>query len=89
MITLQVPTFDEFCDYKFVKFVKIKVKNKPSTDNYNKLIRLLPGMPQGGTAALEKLIKTREPIDVSHFYDIRQGGKSLNKLKGHYVTIVD
>lgn len=89
MITLQVPTFDEFCDYKFVKFVKVKVKNKPCTKDYYKVVKHLPGITQGGTDVFDNIVLTKKPGKVVDFYDIRQGGKSLSKLKGYFVTVVE
>lgn len=85
MITVSVPTFDEFNGYAFVKNVQVKIKNKPDHKDVNKITRLLPGFccgPVGPTPLADLLAKGKK--DVRTFYDARQ---RTSKLRGHYVTI--
>jgi hypothetical protein len=48
MITIQVPTFDEFDNYAFTGYADVKIKNKPDWKDVNKITKHLPGIPQGG-----------------------------------------
>ena len=88
MIHIQVPTFDEFNGLKFKEYKTIKLKNNPNTVDYNKITALLPGIPQGYCSSLETLRKTKKPIPVTDFYDIRQG-KGVKKLKGYFITVLN
>lgn len=88
MIHLQVPTFDEFNHLKFNGYKIVKIKNKPNTDDYNKITTVLPGLPQGYCSAIYEIGKTKEPIEVTRFYDGRQG-KGVNKLKGYFITVLN
>ncbi len=86
MITVRVPTFDEFQDYAFVSFVNVKIKNKPDYKDVGKITRLLPGLCQGGvgpTPLADLLANGRK--DVREFYDARQ---RTRKFRGYAVTIV-
>lgn len=89
MITIQIPTFDEFNNYKFVKFVKVKVKNKMDSKDYGKITKLLPGVPQGYCGKIYTIAKTKKPIDVTSFYDIRQNRKILRIMKGNFITVLN
>ena len=87
MKTLLVPTFDEFNDYKFKGFTTVKIKNKPNTKDYNKVTSKLPGMCVGYCPALYLIGETKKPIEIIHFYDIRQ--KGVKKLKGYFITVIN
>lgn len=78
MKTVQVPTFDEFNNYRFVKYVKVKIKNTPDFKDVNAITKHLPGIPQGGIGRkpLNDLITDGEK-DVRSFYDGRQNTKML------------
>lgn len=87
MKIVQVPTFNEFNSYRFVKYVKVKIKNKPDFRDVNKITSHLPGIPQGGVG--------REPLkdllqygskEVRSFYDTRQ---NTRMLKGFHVTLIN
>lgn len=86
MITVQVPTFDEFNNYSFTEYVKVKIKNKPDFRDVNKITRPLPGIPMGGVGRepLKDLL-TNGAKPVREFYDTRQ---NTRMLKGYYVTII-
>ena len=84
MITILVPTFDEFNNYKFKEYKEVKVKNKLDYKDERKVISHLPGIPQGYCPALGKIGQTKEPIEVIRFYDARQNTK---KLKGYFVSV--
>lgn len=86
MKTVLVPTFNEFENYKFVKFVKVKIHNKPTSKDQLKIAAHLPGLPMGGVGRepLKELIQKGE-MDVRSFYDARQNTK---KLKGHKVILI-
>lgn len=86
MVTLQIPKFDTFGN-KFLKFVTVKIKNKPNTKDYHKVINELAGFPQGYVAEIYTIGETKKPIEVSRFYDLRQRGS--RKLKGHFITVVE
>lgn len=86
MRTIQIPTFDEFNRYQFVKYVQVKIKNKPDYRDVNKITHHLPGIPQGGCG--------REPLkdllsngwkEVRSFYDARQ---NTRRFKGFLVTVI-
>lgn len=85
MITVCVPTFDEFNHYAFVRFVRVKIKNKPDYKDVNKITRLLPGIPQGGVGPepLADLLASGRK-DVREFYDARQ---RTRPLRGYFVEI--
>lgn len=85
MKTLQVPQFDEFNNYKFTGFKDVKVKNKMNTEDYNKITNALPGMCVGYCPAIYNIAENKKPIEVIHFYDIRQ--KGVTKLKGYFITL--
>lgn len=85
MKTLHVPTFDEFNDYKFIKFQSVKIKNNPDNKDYNKVTRLLPGFCVGYCPELYTIGETEKPIEVTSFYDTRQ--KSVKKLEGYYIIL--
>ena len=87
MITLQVPFFDEFDNLKFLGYKEVKVKNKIKTEDYNKITSVLPGMCVGYCPEIYKIAETKEPIEVTRFYDIRQ--KSVKKLKGYFITLIE
>lgn len=85
MITVSVPTFDEFNSYAFVKYVQVKIKNKPDMDDLHKITRLLPGIAAGpvGPKPLSDLLASGKK-DVRTFYDARQRTRSL---RGYFVTV--
>jgi hypothetical protein len=85
MITLLVPTFDEWNNYQFVKYVEVKIKNKPDWKDVNKITNHLPGLPQGGVGRepLKDLL-TNGSKEVRSFYDARQ---NTRKLHGYAITI--
>jgi hypothetical protein len=85
MITVLVPTFDEFKRYAFTGYVKVKIKNKPDWKDVNKICKPLPGIPQGGCGRnpLQDLI-TNGTKPVIEFYDGRQ---RTSMLKGYHVTV--
>lgn len=90
MITIKVPTFDEFDNYKFVEFKEIKIKNKPDCVDVNKITHFLPGIPQGGIGRepLKDLLEGGKK-SVKSFYDVRQlNSKTLKGFKGYFVEIV-
>ena len=87
MKTLQVPTFDEFNHLKFIGFKKVKVKNKMNTKDYHKITAVLPGMVVGYCPEIYDIAKTKKPIEIIHFYDIKQ--RDVKKLKGYYITILN
>ena len=87
MKTLQVPTFNEFNNLKFTGFKTVKVKNKMKTKDYHKITNLLPGMCVGYCPDIYDIAKNKKPIEIIHFYDIRQ--RSVNKLKGYFITCLD
>ena len=76
MKTLSVPTFDH--ENKFTGYKKVKVKNK---------IDRADEIPQGYCPALSKITETKEPIEITRFYDVRQIG--IKKLKNLFITIED
>ncbi len=78
MFTVRVPTFDEFNRYAFVRYVEVKIKNKPDSEDRHKITRLLPGIPQGpvGPEPLGELVTTGR-MDVRSFYDARQRTRFL------------
>ena len=88
MIHLQVPTFDEWNGLRFNGYKIIKIKNNPKTVDYQKITTLLPGIPQGYCSSLETLHKTKKPIPITDFYDIRQG-RGVKKLKGYFITVLN
>ena len=83
MLTVKVPTFDEFNGYAFAGTVLVKIKNKPDLDDLHKITRLLPGICQGsvGPEPLSDLLRDGKK-SVRSFYDARQ---KTSKLRGHYV----
>ncbi len=85
MITLLVPTFDEFNKYSFIQYKEVKIKNRPDWKDINKITRFLPGIPQGGVGRepLKDLLTNREK-PVREFYDSRQNTKML---RGYNVTV--
>lgn len=85
MKTVLVPTFDEFNKYSFVKNVKVKIRNKPTSKDVLKITALLPGIPMGGVGRepLKDLL-TEGSKDVRSFYDTRQ---NTRKLKGYKVLL--
>jgi hypothetical protein len=87
MITVLVPTFDEFNKYNFVKHVRVKIKNKPDFKDVNKITKHLCGIPMGGVGRtpLSDLLSTGSK-DVRSFYDARQRTKMF---KGYHVTILN
>lgn len=86
MLTVQIPTFDEFNNYTFTGFVTAEIKEVPNFEDINTITRHLPGIPQGGCGRepLKDLL-TDKKKDVRSFYDTRQNTK---KLKGYYVTLL-
>jgi len=83
MKTVLVPTFDEFNKYAFIGYKEVKVKNKPTYKDLNKIETLLPGCPQGSSPLPDNL-NNGWSVDVRRFYDIRQNTK---KLKGYKVFV--
>ena len=88
MIHLQVPQFDKFNNYKFTNFKTVKIKNKPDSSDYNKITKELPGICQGYVEQVYTIGETKKPIEVSNFYDIRQG-KTVKKFKGYFITVLN
>lgn len=84
-IKLSVPTFDQ--NIKFVDNVTIEVNKKITTEDYNRICRLLPGLPQGYPEPIFTIGETKKPVPVIDFYDIRQG-KAVKKFKGYFITIL-
>jgi len=86
MLTVRVPTFDEFNNYALAGTVLVKIKNTPDIDDVNKITCLLPGFCQGGIGPkpLADLLANGRK-DVRDFYDGRQNTKWL---RGHFVEIV-
>lgn len=84
MKTLLIPTFNEFRNYEFVEYKKVKVKNKMDTKDYNKIASLLPGVPCGYCHSIYN-IDTLKKVEIRGFYDIRQ--KNVNKLKNYYIHL--
>ena len=85
MITVLVPTFDEFADYAFVQNVPVKIKNKPDLNDLHKITRLLPGIPMGpvGPKPLADLLANGTK-DIRSFYDARQ---RTRRLRGYFVKV--
>lgn len=85
MKTVLVPTFDEFNKYAFTGYVEVKIKNKPTFEDVNKIGKHLPGIPAGGVGRepLKDLLANRSK-DVRSFYDARQNTRIL---KGYHVTV--
>jgi hypothetical protein len=85
MKTVQVPTFDEFNKYKFTGYVDVKIKDKPTYEDVNKITSHLPGIPQGGVGRepLKDLLTDGQKA-VRSFYDTRQ---RTRMLKGYYVIL--
>jgi hypothetical protein len=83
MLTVLVPTFDEFDN--FVKSVRVKIKNVPNLNDVHKITQLLPGFCQGavGRKPLADLLKDGRK-DVRSFYDGRQ---STSRFRGYFVTV--
>lgn len=88
MINIQVPTFDEFKSLKFDGYKIVKIKNKPDSKDYQKITHLLPGLPQGYCSGFYDIGKNKKPIEITRFYDGRQG-KGLKKLKGYFITVLN
>lgn len=87
MITILVPTFDEFNNYQFVKYVEVKIKNKPDWKDVNKLTRPFCGIPQGGVGRypLQDLLKDGKK-EVRSFYDARQ---RTRQFRNYFVMVKD
>jgi hypothetical protein len=85
MKTLLVPSFDY--ENNFIGYKEVKVKNKMDHKDENKVLNILPGFKQGYCPALSKITETREPIEITRFYDVRQRG--VKKLKNLFITILD
>lgn len=85
MLTVLVPTFDEFDHYRFVKSVRVKIKNVPDLHDVRKITRLLPGFCQGavGPKPLADLLENGYQ-DVRSFYDGRQ---RTGMFRGRFVTV--
>ena len=85
MLTVLVPTFDEFDNYRFVKLVRVKIKNVPDLADVHKITRLLPGFCLGavGPKPLADLLKSGSK-DVRSFYDGRQ---NTRMFRGHFVVV--
>lgn len=86
MIAIQIPLFDEFKNYSFKGFKKIKIKNKPDWKDVNKITKFLPGIPQGGIGKepLSDLIKNGTK-EVKSFYDSRQ---NTRQFKNYFVDVL-
>lgn len=92
MKTLLVPTFSEVWPigathhtHQFKEYTELEVNDEPTGDDYQKVTRLLPGIPCGFCGAFETSVKTGKPIPITSFYDIRQRG--VNKLKNYFITV--
>lgn len=92
MTTLSVPTFKvvwpvgkKHHTYEFVKYVNIKIKDEPDSEDYWKVVSHLPGIPQGYVEDIYTIGKTRRKIDIIRFYDTRQNSKLL---KGFFISVV-
>lgn len=83
MKTLLVPSFDY--DTKFIGYKEVKVKNKMDHADEMKVLEILPGFKCGYCPALSKITETKEPIEITRFYDIRQRG--AKKLKNFFITL--
>jgi len=84
MIKLRIPKFDR--DLNFVGYSQVAVRNKMNSVDYNKVVSLLPGMPQGYCKEIYDIYKTKKPIEITKFYDIRQRG--LKKIRNQFITII-
>lgn len=92
MIILSVPKFNpvwpigsKHHSYEFKGYSEVEVNDEPTSDDYQKVCTLLPGMPCGYCPALYEIGKTNEKIPISRFYDSRQRGVSV--LKNYFITI--
>ena len=90
MKTLLVPKFKEVWpvgakhhDYQFTGYKPVKIKNKPDTKDYNKVVSELPGFAQGYCDELYTIGQTEKPIEITRFYDSRQA--SAKKLKNYFI----
>lgn len=85
MITVLVPTFDEWKRYAFMGNVEVKIKNNPDSRDVNKITKHLPGIPMGGVGRYPLLdLLEKKTKEVRSFYDVRQ---RTRMLKGYYVII--
>ncbi|MBV5334197.1 MAG: hypothetical protein JZU49_00135 [Sulfuricurvum sp.] len=85
MKTILIPKINN--DFQISSFKQIKIKNNPDTYDYNKITKELPGTSCGYCPAVYTIAKTKKPIELIHFYDLRQ--KNVNKLKGLFITILN
>jgi len=85
MKTLIVPQFDRDT-LQFTGNIEVKIKNKPNTADYNKVAKKLPGLTLGYCEQLYTIGQTEKPIEITSFYDVRQG-KDVNKLKGFFIKL--
>ena len=92
MTTLSVPTFKivwpvgkKHHTYEFDKYVNVTIKNEPDSKDYWKVVKHLPGMPQGYVKDIYTIGKTHIPIEIIRFYDTRQNPKLL---KGFFISVV-
>ena len=92
MKTLLVPKFKvvwpvgkKHHEHEFVGYVEVKVKYNPDSEDYQKVTAILPGLACGFCQEFFTITKTGKPIEIIHFYDIRQGG--VKKLKGYFITV--
>jgi len=86
MIKVLVPTFDEFNKYSFIEHKTVEIKDKPDSEDQDKISKLLPGIPQGYISeGLWKELIEKKQLSIMHFYDERQNRK---RFKNYYLTIL-
>ncbi len=83
MIQLLIPTFDD--KINFIGNVTLEVNDIIQYDDYNKICKLLPGTPCGYCNSIATIGETKQPIEITRFYDIRQ--KGVKKLKRYFITL--
>jgi len=82
MKKLVIPKFDE--NLKFTGYKIVEVKEKI---DYSEIAQELPGIPQGYCEEIHTIFETKKPIEITNFYDPRQG-KGLRKIKGFYIAVM-
>jgi hypothetical protein len=81
---LSIPTFDD--NLRFIKNITIEINKKIGTNEYNRITQILPGMCVGYCEDIYSIAETKTPIEIIHFYDIRQ--KGVKKLKGYFIKVL-